>query len=401
MGRQRWLHDRPLRRWAALAALLLLPAVGAPSAAQAAEPSVLTWGSVSAGPSHTCALRTDASLWCWGYNDHGQLGLGSLTPRVRVNPIRVGTGNDWRGVSVGESHTCATKVDGALWCWGRGTAGVLGNGTTTDSSSPLRVGTATDWQSVSAGEFYSCGTRTGGSLWCWGDNGYGQLGDGTYETRLVPTRIGTGTPWATVSAGSTHTCATTTAAGLFCWGYNGDGQVGNGSDYPFVFAPVPVGQSVAWRTVTTSGYGHSCAVAVDGGAWCWGRNYNGELGLGDQAVRYVPARIGTDTGWSAISTGGMHSCASRTDGTLWCWGLNSSSELGQGGTTSHSSPVRVLSSVAWAQPDAGTVDSCATKVNGTLWCWGGGYTGVLGVGDQVTRVRPAYVVPTASGPPGA
>src|SRR4029079_9700588 len=93
-------------------------------------------------------------------------------------PVQVGTGTSWASIAAGYDHTCATRSDGSLWCWGRNFYGQLGDGTTTDRSVPNRVGLASNWASVAAGEAFTCATRTDGSIWCWGYNQLGQLGDG-------------------------------------------------------------------------------------------------------------------------------------------------------------------------------------------------------------------------------
>jgi len=142
-----------------------------------------TWANVSTGDSHTCGVRTDGTLWCWGYNRLGQLGLGSEAWTF-TTPTQVGTATTWASVAAGYAHTCATRTNGSLWCWGDSSAGQLGLGSVAYSTTPAQVGTGTTWASVSTGYAHTCATRTDKSLWCWGDNGYGQVGiSGTFRTR--------------------------------------------------------------------------------------------------------------------------------------------------------------------------------------------------------------------------
>ena len=132
---------------------------------------------VSTHDRHTCALKSDGSLWCWGENGFGQLGTGDLD--LRQVPTRVGTSAAWSAIALGANRTCALEQNGSLWCWGENDRGQLGLGHQTDEPVPSRVGTATDWASVSAGTSATCARKVDDSLWCWGENRYGQFGDGT------------------------------------------------------------------------------------------------------------------------------------------------------------------------------------------------------------------------------
>jgi len=142
---------------------------------------------VSAGGTHTVAIRTDGTLWAWGSNGGGRLGDGTTTNRH--SPVRIGTASDWASVSAGGNHTVGVRTGGTLWAWGSNGSGQLGDGTTTFGTAPIRIGSASDWASVSAGSSHNVGVRTDGTLWAWGWNGSGQLGDGTTTTRHSPVQI--------------------------------------------------------------------------------------------------------------------------------------------------------------------------------------------------------------------
>jgi alpha-tubulin suppressor-like RCC1 family protein len=348
------------------------------------------WATVSAGLYHTCATRSGGSLWCWGLNNQGQVGQGTVdTPKT--SPVQVGNLTTWIRVAASLGHTCATRSDGTLWCWGAATAGELAVGNWTLSSSPMRVGDGLRWSKAATGTGHTCATRTDGTLWCWGYNGNGELGIGsTVSTQGGPVQVGSNTTWAGLTANTAHTCATRTDGTLWCWGWNAYGQVGNGGVVTPQTAPVQVA-GTTWRTVK-AGYSHTCATRVDGTLWCWGNNANGELGIGSTVTQETtPVRVGTDATWNVLSVGALHACATRTNGTLWCWGYNASGEIGIGGAVTQRSPVQVGTDTNWSTVATGLYTTCAIRTNGTLWCWGLNHHGQLGIGNLLSQSTPTQV----------
>src|SRR3989338_5468335 len=191
------------------------------------SPTTTNWSSVSAGYYHTIAIKTDWTLWAWGFNNYGQLGDGTTTNRS--SPTQIGSGTNWSSVSAGGYHTVAIKTDGTLWVWGNNGNGKLGDGTTTDRYSPVQIGRGTNWSTVSAGGYHTVAIKTDGTLWVWGNNGNGKLGDGTTTDRYSPVQIGSGTNWSSVSTGGHHTIAIKTDGTLWAWGYNVYGGLGDGT----------------------------------------------------------------------------------------------------------------------------------------------------------------------------
>jgi alpha-tubulin suppressor-like RCC1 family protein len=249
-----------------------------------------SWAMVSAGNSDTCAVRTDHTLWCWGFNSAGQLGTGDTTDEL--TPTQVGVGASWATVSAGSNGgTCAIRTDDTLWCWGYNFFGPLGTGDTNDRLTPTQVGNATSWATVSAGNGSTCATRTDGTLWCWGRNDNGQLGTGDTTGRLTPTQVGIATSWATVSSGDAESaCAIQTNGSLWCWGDNLSGDLGTG-DSTSHLTPTRVGTASTWSTVSTGGVGSTCATQTNGTLWCWGENDLGQLSTGDTTDRLTPTGI--------------------------------------------------------------------------------------------------------------
>ncbi len=147
------------------------------------------WLQIAGGDSHTCALKTNGTLWCWGYNYYGQLGIGnSGSGSDKKIPTQAGTDADWAQLSAGGNHSCALKSDHSLWCCGYGGQGQLGTGTFSSRSALTRVGTGGNWEQVSADGDHTCAVRTDHTLFCFGNNQSGQLGDGT-AWRDTPQRV--------------------------------------------------------------------------------------------------------------------------------------------------------------------------------------------------------------------
>ena len=367
---------------------------------------------VRCGHNRMFALGDDGSLWAWGSNRHGELGLGYCDDR-RV-PSRVGDVGEWREVASGLIHAIALKRDGSLWAWGGNEDGQLGRWGIGERLSPQRVGEDTDWVSVAAGARHSVALKRDGSLWAWGGNLLAQLGLGDHTQRLVPTLVGGNVVWSAVSAGWHHTVALTRSGFIKAWGANRHGQLGVG-DHTERLLPASVGVSSDWRAIGAGGR-HTLALKGDGSLWSWGAGDLGQLGHGDRAERLTPQRVGSAEDWAAVSAGMGHCLGLRRDGSLWAWGANGDDELGLSldldlglslelsvdillglGPGSHvCTPTRVDASSAWTAVSAGANSSGGLKADGGLWAWGLNEDGQLGLGDYESRSVPRRVQPGAA-----
>jgi len=238
----------------------------------------LTWKSVAAGDDHACAIASDASLWCWGLNTSGQLGLAANPATGTLGQVLPADTKNWKSVVAGQFHTCATRADGAMWCWGRNVEGQIGDGTAQSGAHvPFNLGTG--WSNtIAAGVNHTCGIKVDGTVWCWGKNSNSQLGDNTTVDKLAPQQVGLDTDWAGLWVGNSTTCARKASSTLWCWGWNGYGQLGLG-DLGNRKVPAQVGNQL-WKDLRV-GYNHTCGLRSDGTLWCWGSGEFGQNAMGD------------------------------------------------------------------------------------------------------------------------
>ncbi|HEX6559145.1 MAG TPA: hypothetical protein VF021_06765, partial [Longimicrobiales bacterium] len=287
----------------------------------------LQFNAVSAGYFQSCGLATDGRAYCWGMNDFGTLGDGTLVTRTR--PAAVATTKRFTTLDTGAGHSCALTAQGEAFCWGRNDEGQVGDGTFQDRNTPVAVLTDLRFQSISAGHAHSCALTASGEAYCWGDDIRGQLGDGpgTGVTKsALPVRVQIATPLKSMIAGYYQSCALTTAGQAYCWGANESGQDGDGSttnrDVPTLV------QGNRAYTAIAPGDRFVCAIS-SGAVWCWGANRSGELGTAPGAAASAPVQLAglsnvtavfTASGASTVGSAEAYACALRTNSSAVCWG---------------------------------------------------------------------------------
>ncbi len=331
--------------------------------------SSTNWKQVACGSYHAAAIKTDGTLWTWGYNNDGQLG-DNTTFTSRSTPRQEFTsGTNWKQVDCGAYHTAAIKTDGTLWAWGRNSHGQLGDNTTTNRLTPRQeIASSTNWKQVACG-YHTAAIKTDGTLWAWGRNSSGQLGDNTIAARSTPRQeITSSTNWKQVSAGGgasgggKHTAAIKTNGTLWAWGYNAFGQIGDNTNADRSTPRQEFTSGTNWKQVSAGGY-HTAAIKTNGTLWAWGANNNGQIGDNTTTSRLTPRQEFTSsTNWKQVSGGYGHTASIKTNGTLWLWGFNYNGQIGDNTRANRSTPRQeITSSTNWKQVACGYRHTAAIK----------------------------------------
>jgi alpha-tubulin suppressor-like RCC1 family protein len=360
------------------------------------------WSVIEAGAYHTIVIKNNGTIWSCGSNDSGELGMGDLN--IRNTFSQIGTNSDWVSIAAGGdrlgSHTIARKTNGTIWAWGYNEFGQLGIEITDNRDTPTPVGTSSDWSVIKTGCLHTTALKMNGNLRAWGQNDSGQLGLGDNEYRTTPSRVGTQSDWSAIAAGGYHTIARKTNNTIWVWGQNTYGQLGLGDSDTGTDrnTPAQLGSNSDWLAVSganlstiAAGANHTLAIKTNATLWAWGCNNYGQLGLGDTMDRNTPTQIGLDSDWYIILTGNIHTLARKTNGTLWAWGYNGSGQLGDGTLVDKTTPCQIGSASDWLAIAGGDSHTIARKTNGTIWVWGFNGSGQLGLGDNANRYVPTLV----------
>jgi alpha-tubulin suppressor-like RCC1 family protein len=361
---------------------------------------------------------TTAGVYSWGFNTVGQLGEGSTTNRSFPASLTGAGTVYWENVAAGAGWGAAVRFDGTLWTWGINNLGQLGIGSTTNRSSPGTVaGGGTTWDQVACASSFGIAVKNDGSLWTWGNNAIGQLATNNTTARSSPSTIvfaglpgsGANNDWKYVAAGGFgniggYAASIKANGALYLWGNNASGQLGTGATTSRLSPSLVAGggewDKIALAPENSPANTHTIAIKTDGSLWSWGGNGNGQLGTGDTSPRSSPGSLIAPANgykWKDVSCGIYCSAAVKTDGTLWTWGKNSAGVLGDNTTTNRSSPGTVAGGgTTWRQVYVTGNCASAIKTDGTLWSWGNNAIGVLGDGTSFNRSSPGTVIGTAA-----
>lgn len=228
------------------------------------------WKEVAPGDRGSLAVKTNGTLWAWGTNSDYYLGNGQSTSYVSQVPVQVGSATDWNHIYGNTYHGLAIKTNGTLWSWGYNYYGQLGIGSTTSADVPTQVGTASDWKDIVTGERISLALKSDNTLWAWGTSSSNGLNIGTAAS---PLQIGTTSSWRTISLKKdydyTYALLTRNDGTLWAWGNDYNQQLGNGAGTTNYSSPTQIGTDTNWANAT-AGYYQSSAVKTDGTFWVWG-----------------------------------------------------------------------------------------------------------------------------------
>jgi alpha-tubulin suppressor-like RCC1 family protein len=341
---------------------------------------------------NTTTSGGEFSLYGWGQNQSGELGVNSVVHHS--SPIQI-PGTTWTTLAhtTGDSgHNTVIKSDGTLWVFGNAPFGQLGQNDRTKYSSPVQV-PGTTWTTSGAGDRYTMATKSDGTLWVWGYNLNGRLGLNNLTNYSSPVQI-PGTTWGTgpyqLAPLSTSGSAIKTDGTLWMWGRNNNGNLGinDATDYS---SPKQV-PGTTWRSIGGS-FGAVLATKTDNTLWAWGYGGEGQLAQNSVVQYSSPVQIPGTTWGEVTSYGGWGTVSViKTDGTLWNWGNNDNGSAAQNNTNDgYSSPVQVPGTT-WKQCDRGDNGGVvAVKTDGTLWSWGKNHAGQGGRNDAIDRSSPVQI----------
>ena len=304
---------------------------------------------ISAGEGHNLALGSDGTVWAWGWNGLGQLGDG--TTNDAHTPVQVSGLANVVAISGRGYHCLALESDGAVWAWGYNRYGQIGDGTTNNAPTPVQVGGLPNAPTnhpvaVSAGYTVSIVLMSNGTVLVWGTGDYGELGQGQFgDHSYSPIQVMGLANVVAVSADFQEPNALTADGTMWMWGWNNLGQLGDGTTANRAL-PGPVHNLTNVILAGPTGDRDNCALDSNHTVWTWGRNYNGQLGIGtaDQDPHPLPVQVppfGNSGYVVSVQTPDWHSLALRSDGTLWGWGANDHGQLGNGTTNDAYSPTPV------------------------------------------------------------
>ena len=353
---------------------------------------------IAAGARHSCLLRSNGSVWCWGSNEHGQLGNSDVA--ASSVPLEAEGVADAVAIDAGWEHTCAVHSSGEISCWGDNSQGELGNGEIAQSvAAPVKVAGIEDATAVAAGHWHTCALHATNRVSCWGNNNDGQLGNGESgnpeASSAAPILVEAITDAVAIDVGREHSCAVHRNGEMSCWGDNWRGELGDGRYGHDFDSSLPVRVRDIYNAVSVSaGTANTCALLATGEVSCWGDNELGQVGNGQsiqtslEPVSPFPSIVPDINDATEISVGETFACAKREAGEISCWGSNSLGQLGSFEAADMSAmPISTLEDVARDGIElvtAGSFHACAVLRDGGVVCWGDNLFGQLGNGQERT-----------------
>jgi hypothetical protein len=343
--------------------------------------------SVTAGQFVSCSVNLDDTVSCWGIEP--LVGDSTIVNKSKPTPTKNGITFSSVVASVGQgaAHVCGIGKDAGVYCWGTNSFPDTSTIPKAFSSAvPVKYPTDIAFTQVAPGQAHNCALGADQNIYCWGDNTVGQLGDRNQAQlkRYSPAAVSGGFKFTSVTSGIGHSCGLATDGSAFCWGFNQFGQLGDATQTTR-YSPTAVGSGLTFQKIS-AGDSFTCGLTLVGQPYCWGN-----LGPGNTVVSTPKAYTSTPA-FTAISSGGNHSCALTTDGSAYCWGDNSVGQLGDSTTTFRANPTAVSTPVKFTSISAGYRHTCGNAQNGAVLCWGFNQAGELGDSTSTIRTQPRYIV---------
>lgn len=334
----------------------------------------------------------DSPIWAWGSNTDLQLGSPTTAScsgyPCTTQPLQIRGFDGITQIVAGSLHSAALRDDGTVWTWGDNAQGQLGVGSGPDTLAPVQV-PLSGVTAIAAGGYHTLALRSDGTVWAWGHQA-GGLGDGTTTSpRTTPVQVSGLTNVVGIAAGRAHSLAVRGDGTVWAWGTNSNGQLGDNSTKNRA-SPVQV-QIVSNITAVAAGGYFSLALKADGTVWAWGANSSGQLGIGSTQDKRRAVQTSGAASVAVLAAGESHSLAVREDGSLLAWGANSAGQVGNGSTVNALSPVAVAGVDSVTSLDGGVAHSVATTADGEVWGWGQGVRGQLDRGGTTPSLTPAII----------
>jgi len=362
------------------------------------------WKAVSVGGTHSCALRLDGALYCWGGNSSAQLGVGiargKCGPRkvsCEAGPRAAETNERFASVRAGQRHSCAISRERRLFCWGENLTFATGVQAEVFVPRPTPVLPDMQFIDVGPGMTHTCAVRSNGIVYCWGEGVFGALGRGDTVTSVIPAPIVSSERFTLVRSGRLRSCAIALDGALWCWGLEWE-STSSGIDYfhqrllPHRIDGLPPLRDISISTSST------CAVTIDGVSMCWEANGFAQLGDGTTNSSAIPSPVASSERFTSVSNGIIQSCGTAVDGRAYCWGNNTFGQLGVPRPGDHCGtlecslqPIGVFGLQRFEIVATGFgTHTCGITVDTSILCWGLGSEGQLG--DGYTRDRQSLPV---------
>ncbi len=371
------------------------------------------FNNVVAGSDFACGINNESfpnstSLYCWGSNEAGQLGYGK-TFSVPL-PKLVNDNLIFQSVALGGKHACALKSisdfyahGGLLYCWGNNEYGQLGiDESETFITTPERISGNVLFNTYSLGRFHTCAISESGQVFCWGSNEHGQLGVDKISQSNIPILVSSKAHFKSVALTKNTSCAITESNSALCWGSNRYGQLGVGNVGVDYYTPTLI-PNYNFYFISSGTGNHICGITPNGGAYCWGDNRYGQLGIGSSSKvpADTPQHIPTRTKLTYITAGLQHTCALDHNGYAYCWGNNQYGQLDSFESSILSPPAAPImvdgKYPTWSSITAGDFFTCGVinkghlLISGRTYCWGKNDKGQLGDNSRIDRNAPVWI----------